>query len=385
MGVKINRNVRFAAVTAAMTLLAATVQGVTTAGAATPQNWPAGVPVPATPNCSLQGGGQPLLPLSASVLPGGGEQYTYVIDGTENDYILPPAGFKPVTASAGQLDEYGFLPRPTNSAALAAWTDRMSSYRGAALPSLCRVEAGTNATGINSGTDSQGNTSPNWGGYVATAGAGGNNRYKEVEAQYTEPVHQNCNCSNPTDANMWAGIGGWAGSESLIQAGTDMPNSGGQYAWYEYLKPCATDPTQACGPNEISVASVSSGDTIFTSTSYDQANNLAHFEVDDNGTAVLAKVVTGLGGSYYDGTYAEWIAERPTYKDSNNKPYYENLTNFGQVNFSNCRAEYTDGSLHNIQNETHTHVSLHPNGGNLLINPNNLSNGSFVDTWVTAS
>src|SRR6202035_2239460 len=57
-----------------------------------------------------------------SDLPGGGTQYTYHYpDGSTENVPIPPAGFDPATASASQLAEYDFPPKPTDSAQLDQW------------------------------------------------------------------------------------------------------------------------------------------------------------------------------------------------------------------------------------------------------------------------
>ena len=53
----------------------------------------------------------------------GGKIYVYYINGIENDFPVPPAGFKPNEASDEDLATYGFPPRPDNEEALAEWTE----------------------------------------------------------------------------------------------------------------------------------------------------------------------------------------------------------------------------------------------------------------------
>jgi len=99
--------------------------------------WPASVPVPPQPNCGDQRGGTPLTPVSAQLLPGGGYAYNYVIDGVDNQYLVPPASFSPLRASAAQLAEYGFPAEPASASQRAAWHQAMAGYVSVPPPQPC--------------------------------------------------------------------------------------------------------------------------------------------------------------------------------------------------------------------------------------------------------
>lgn len=71
---------------------------------------------------------------SASAMPGGGTVYRYNTPGAPTYVTVPPAGFNPFTATAQQLAEYNFPRRPTNSSALALWTDAMRRARHPIIP-----------------------------------------------------------------------------------------------------------------------------------------------------------------------------------------------------------------------------------------------------------
>src|SRR5690349_13638285 len=45
-------------------------------------------------------------------LAAGGSTVNYTVDGALIQILIPPAGFDPSTASAAQLDQYGFPPQP---------------------------------------------------------------------------------------------------------------------------------------------------------------------------------------------------------------------------------------------------------------------------------
>ena len=74
---------------------------------------------------------------SLTPLPDGGTEYSYWVPADPSSVVnvpIPPAGFTPVDASAAQLAEYGFPVRPTDSTALATWTQEMSTYQTRLVP-----------------------------------------------------------------------------------------------------------------------------------------------------------------------------------------------------------------------------------------------------------
>jgi hypothetical protein len=64
---------------------------------------------------ALEACGIPVFPATVEALPGGGERYSYYEPtGTLfEETTVPPPGFDPVGATAEELAEYGFPPRPT--------------------------------------------------------------------------------------------------------------------------------------------------------------------------------------------------------------------------------------------------------------------------------
>lgn len=84
---------------------------------------------------ALQSCGYDAWPLtSTTALPGGGEAYAY--DEGSGDVvttIVPPSSFQPLTATAAQLAEYGFPPRPAaGTPTYTDWFKEMSVYKGPA-------------------------------------------------------------------------------------------------------------------------------------------------------------------------------------------------------------------------------------------------------------
>src|SRR5215831_7067393 len=91
-----------------------------------------------------------------TALAGGGTAQHYTLVGMAVSILMPPAGFRPETAAAAQLDELGFPPRPTNPSDLRQWRKGMSAWTGAApAPGFLATSPAT--------ADSV--TSLNWSGY----------------------------------------------------------------------------------------------------------------------------------------------------------------------------------------------------------------------------
>jgi hypothetical protein len=71
---------------------------------------------------------------SVKSLAGGGTGVYYNLNGHQVEFLTPPRGFNPARASAAQLSEYGFPPRPATRAARARWASSVSSKTAPAPP-----------------------------------------------------------------------------------------------------------------------------------------------------------------------------------------------------------------------------------------------------------
>ena len=109
--------------------------------------------------------------------------------------IAAPAGFNPLTASASQLAEYGFPPRPTSPEAYLSWARAMKHAVHDVPP------AGGYGT-------LEGTTSGQWGGYYETSSDNGDSTYDDANATLDVP-----SCSETTGfgrANRSLGRHGWS-------------------------------------------------------------------------------------------------------------------------------------------------------------------------------
>ena len=142
-------------------------------------------------------------------------------------------------------------------------------------------------------------SSTNWAGYAVSTTSG---QVSSVNASWVEPTIVSC----PTRAQyaaFWVGIDGYT-SSSVEQTGTDSDCSHGHavyYAWYEFY------PSPS---HRISTLTISPGDTIFASVTYNTTT--AKF------TTVLSDTTTGHSFSTSAAvrtaarSSAEWIAEAPS-------------------------------------------------------------------------
>jgi hypothetical protein len=362
---------------------AVTIPLATPASAHATRSWPAGVPLPKTPNCAFTHGGTPVIPSRAELLPGGGYAYDFKLAGIWNQYIVPPASFHPLTASAAKRAEYGFPQRPAGGATLSDWNRAMATYKSVPSPSIClgtHKSTRPRPAAAPAQHPSASNYYYNWAG--ANVYASGNS-YVAAEGSWGQSSVHNCGCSGATDESSWAGIGG-VYDGALVQAGTDMTNTS-THAWYEYLHDCtAGNPATECGPSEIFVGTVTNGDTIYTQTSYEYSNDLANFFVEQNSHSFPIKSKS-LDHTYYSGRSAEWIDERPSYCASG---CYKPLTNFLYNDWTDVQAESSAGTWHAVGNITDRVYDIMENtAGNILVQPSALCAGcsTFKDTWKRAS
>jgi hypothetical protein len=358
---------------------AAAAAGTGTAGTGTAgRSWPASVPVPPQPDCADQGGGTALKPSSAQLLPGGGYAYNYLIDGVVNQYLVPPASFSPLHASAAQLAEYGFPVRPAIAAQASAWGAAMASYTGVPLPQLClttlragfQVPAGM----APSSAASRVKDNSHWSGYVAHAKS---NAWTSAEGQWTLTRLGNCRCKLPADVVTWTGVGGWS-SGALLQAGTEVSQTRSRTTssvFYEYLERCKL---RSCGPAAITVCKVKAGDAIYTQESYQYSARKANFFIEADGKSFPIRPVK-LGHSYYDGRSAEWITEQPGVLCAVACSYYP-LAKFGTYTWKDAYAETTGGSYKQAASLP-TYDVIMKQRKLTLAEPSDLRGAGFKETW----
>ena len=163
--------------------------------------------------------------------------------------------------------------------------------------------------------------STNWSGYAVSTGG----QVTHIEATWVVPT-VDPSSPKPAYSSTWIGIGGYSDS-SLIQAGTEqdvgLSGNANYYAWYELLP-----------AYEISLFSVSAGDTINASITYGGSSVW---------TITLSDQTSGRNTSFavsYQSTFssADWIHEATSLCTSQTSCTVQTLTQTSDAVFSSAYA-----------------------------------------------
>lgn len=341
---------------------------------------------PATPSSqpvSCQADDMSTVPVvSSTQLDDGGTTYTFQLDGSTFNSSVPPSNFDPVTATDDQLQTYGFPPRPTNPTDLQQWTQTWQGATISGAPAFC--EGDQTAAPVQqlrpSPSDSSNSTSYNWAGTIAHNDTG---QFVAAEGDWPQSGAKSCGCStSDTDESTWVGLGG-DNTQALLQAGTDMQGTGSSatlFAWWEYLHKCPSG-SPGCNPYEIPFAnlSVSAGDPIHVYISYQTSNNLASFLLCDAGSCKDA--TRTLDSSYFDGSTAEQIDERPSFSCGSNCQCYKALTNFVYNNWTNMQAEYANGNWIDEGDHSHELLNMVDYDKSVVAGPTSNGDRTMHDVW----
>jgi hypothetical protein len=211
----------------------------------------------------------------------------------------------------------GYPPRPDAAASpdnYAKWLDLVSRPI-TLLPShpVSRSNISHGPGSIQAGIE----LLPNWSGFEARGSAGS---YMSVQGEWNVPPIAISEPGFSTSSATWVGLDGDItnfGPRDLVQAGTEQDNFdfgfgyfSGYYAWTELL------PNQ---PTEQPVnLPVNAGDDIFVSVWIGDSGGFldvngpyAFFYLYNKTQHQAVKVQTPLGSTFFSGSEAEWIMERP--------------------------------------------------------------------------
>jgi hypothetical protein len=251
---------------------------------------------------------------SAQTSPGGPGKIATNIAGI-SAFAVPPANFNPLTATAAELEQYGFPPRPSRllgADALARWQRRVRDQTRI-VPEL--VE--TNTFHGPARTIKQARTKPsviegtseNWSGVAIVDKTNPFSKpTMQVEARFVVPKPVS-GCKSGTErysSANWVGIDG-AFSNDVLQAGTetDLNCASGAtyYAWIEWY------------PNsEVKVSNlpVSGGDLMSISV-FIASDGGKHLSVENlTAQKSVSLAMQPPPGTKLIGNSIEWIVERPT-------------------------------------------------------------------------
>jgi hypothetical protein len=268
----------------------------------------------------------------------------------------PAPGFDPLTASAAELDENGFPPRPTDAELLARYKHVFRRVQGRFryIEPTFRVNRGKSS---DPRRGKGGGSSDNWSGGVVYAAAG--QSFRSVQGSWVVPnVYPTASTSQWYECSTWIGLDG-DGSDDVCQAGVACDVFGTRssplepptiYPWHQWYP----------GPQvQITNLLVSAGDflTMTLSTSSGAGSTSA--------TVYILNITTGVGMSYVisaplgtqlAGNSAEWIVEAPTVGGVE-----QVLADYGEVFFSCCVA-YPSSGFGVIQGGTGSSIDMFQGG-----------------------
>lgn len=269
-------------------------------------------------NAQLVSPGEIPVTANVSVLPGGGELYTYNFPNGEVESVpVAPVGFNPLTATPAQLSMYGFPQPPSTSAGLATWTAAMAAYQTEPAPPLV-MDVPTSSI-VSPTAMAAPYYSDEWSGYWAGT-PGGGTKYVGVSTVFNapdvvSPANGSCtdSASNPTSMATWVGLGGQ--SSDLVQEGIAWCNSvldpNGVAEWQPFTEWVpGPNPVVAC--NYPSSTTVSFDNTMYLNLGYETSSNQAEFFIEDESTGVTETCASGPPSGYgfaFDGNTADFVNE----------------------------------------------------------------------------
>jgi hypothetical protein len=296
-------------------------------------------------------------------------------------YTQPPPGFNPSTASAEDLQLYGYPPRPAANAS----AEEVARWKQQVNPALIRVVPQLKATKIYhrpiSGVTIRNSTnvySSNWSGYALVQGYA---RLKSVTGSWMVPPAQQAfgTCSGTDYVGQWVGIDGFVSSNPrLFQSGseTDAACSSGTttteyYPWVEWL-PASEYVLESGGvplpfaPGDYVIVNV-------TATNWSGGKSstgaLIYTDVTQNWQISGTIPASSIGGTFVVGKSAEWVVEAPevgasiaTLANYITVPWFQASTQDGLGNFDypglpNDTTAYNVTMVDSIGNPT-SHVKL---------------------------
>lgn len=275
----------------------------------------------------------------------------------------PQSGFNPLHASAAQLQRNGFPPRPGVNAPevlIKAWSNAVSHAKYFTTPHPVCGSA-HNYTPEYSG---------NWSGQTASNFDYNGMSFQSTVSSWVQPkVGNNAKYSNynqaPT-ASLWTGLGDNSG---IIQAGcSSISISSAIYkCWTEdYPQSEVWE-----GPD------VHKNDTMYVQVRRISAGGNASYYMEDVSTGEVQSFENNA--PYYDGTIADFIAERI-------EPYY--MPNFGTTSTTGNGFEDWNNNWHSLtagHNELWTMTSNCSSTGIVLAKPSALTGSNFDQQTFASS
>ena len=284
-----------------------------------------------------------------------------------------------------ELIDHGFPPRPDSSTspdAYAKWRELVSQPMTMVPPHLVsRTDIVRSAS--RRGQSQQGEvqnsfgTSGNWSGYVDFGSFRG---FSAVYGQWTVPSVVGCESNNTTYSSFWVGLDG-DGPPDLVQDGTehDCTDVAGIFNFYSYSAWEELLPNQPFSHNVG--LSINPGDSFWAMAWVGDANHnfnpngaFAWFNMWDTTRKQGVLVSQPLNGTFYNGTEAEWIMERPTLSNGN----FAELSDFGTAVMSYPQVLGSSWSSYLNYSNQQTFMF---NGNNMLSAASGLNSTTIAYYW----
>jgi hypothetical protein len=272
--------------------------------------------------------------------PDGGSSYTYRVGEGDEETTLtigqPPKGFRPETATKGNLARYSFPARPEEERDREAWREIVSGYKSAAPPLICEGPSSPEF-GYPEGVEySTLTASRNWSGYMANA-PGQPGHFVAARGTFYEPsgnAHISCR-SNALVAN-WVGLGGW-NTEALIQAGTGTATNNVHTTWTVWTA------GMSYVDNYYPGLAFGAGSYMKFYSGYNKATETVYFYLENGSTGQVIPVSAKISRNYYDGTSAESITEAPSISHE-----VQPLLNYDYITWWNVTVQNLNNRVANI-------------------------------------
>jgi hypothetical protein len=318
-------------------------------------------------------------PSRVEELPSGGTDR--VFEGKEFTYEqpIPPPGFDPLKATAGELAEYDFPARPKDTETLDEWQETMESYKETVPSNLCiapRSEG--NSAEVVSKEPGVFNSS-NWSGYL-TVDPKAENTWVGITGTFIQPYYHPTQCEH-TRSNHWVGLGGIGekGHFRLIQAGTVIGTDHKIRPFLNFLQPAYEH-----GDLRVPGIKIGKKDSVRITLFYELANERLIANFFDNSTGKSTRWgVQNLPHQFYDGSTGDFIDERST--DGATGKYYD-LPNFVKNEWFATKVYTKEGDWQKLSNANPKRVFMEA-GGHLLAAPGYLRQDgkSFTNNFFHCS
>lgn len=297
----------------------------------------------------------------------GSSEYSYIIGGRTFTFHLARPGFDAATASPAELARNWAPPEPpaTDPTGRAQWRSLVDKLHFVTPPAeLYELPRSDRCEPLSPGVTNC------WSGYVDSDP--GTNAYTQADGEFTVPSFNTASCSKQGNqaASFWSGLGGY-NTGQLAQDGIGTGGGiGTDQAWVEIL-PAGETPINLYGTQ---------GGQFVADTVWDRGGREFQFFLEDVSTGDGVDVTAP--DEPYDGSSAEYIAERPTEIDGSTASLFA-LTNFGT--FSQTSA-LTNGTTP-VQELSNTELQMDNDGGTYPLATTGPVSGSgaFQVNWDNCS